>query len=105
MKKIILYIAIIISLFTYNLWHYLPKGSFYVGNALFITLLSFYLYLKEPKSFITFVIFTLSINNLLDELFFGNTNTHVHEVLTAFFIVIIGLKKYSNDRERPNDMG
>lgn len=102
MKKSLLYIALIISLLTYNLWHFLPKGTFYVGNALFIMLLSFYLYLKEPKSFITFVIFTLSINNLLDEMFFGNTETHIHEIITAVIIVLIGLKKYYNDRKGTN---
>lgn len=104
MKKVLLYIAIIISLLTYNLWQYFPKGFFYVGNAMFIMLLSFYLYLKEPKSFITFIIFTLSINNLLDELFFGNTETHIHEILTAMIILIIGLKKYYNDRKGANNI-
>lgn len=68
--KFILYIAFFISILTYNLWVYYPKGTFYIGNALFIFFLCLYVYLKDKQSFITFVIFSLSISNLLDELFF-----------------------------------
>ena len=87
--KIILYIALFISILTYNLWHYLPKESFYIGNALFIFLICLYVYLKESSYFITFVLVTLSFSNLLDELLFDPTKLQKNEIIISLLIPII----------------
>lgn len=67
-KKLILYLAIILSIFTYNFWIYLPKHSFYIGNSIVVALLSIYLFKEDKKSFIKFFIFELSIANLMKEI-------------------------------------
>jgi hypothetical protein len=89
--KPILYIATVISLITYLFWSYMPKGSFYVGNAIFILLLCVYLFLNNKESVIKFVLMSLSINNLLDEVFFDNTKLELNEILTALTIFIFAL--------------
>lgn len=91
MKNILLYIATIISIFTYLLWSFLPKGSFYIGNALFIFLLCIYIYNLNKKSFIIFVLLCLSFNNLLDELFFDNTVFQFNELIFVIILPIIWL--------------
>ena len=91
--KIILYIATVISLITYLFWEYLPKGGFYVGNALFIFLLCIYLFLNDKKSIIKFILLALSLNNLLDEMFFDNTKLELNEILTALTIFIFAIIK------------
>ena len=91
--KIILYIATVISLITYLFWEYLPKGSFYMGNALFILLLCIYLFLNDKGSVIKFILLALSLNNLLDEMFFDNTKLELNEILTALTIFIFAIIK------------
>jgi hypothetical protein len=91
--KPILYIATVISLITYLFWSYMPKGSFYVGNAIFILLLCVYLFLNNKESVIKFVLMSLSINNLLDEVFFDNTKLELNEILTALTIFIFAIIK------------
>lgn len=87
--KIILYISLLISILTYNLWHYLPENSFFIGNAMFIFLLCLYIYLKEKQYFITFVFVGLAFSNLLDELFFDPKKLEVNEIIVALLIPII----------------
>lgn len=99
-KNTLLYIALIVSILTYTFWHYLPKGFFYVGNAFFICIISFCLFRYTKNSFVSLVIFLLSINNLIDELFFDNTKISLNEYLTAFIIIVISLKIFFYDRKR-----
>ena len=89
--KPILYIATVISIITYLFWSYMPKGCFYIGNAIFILLLCVYLFLNNKESVIKFVLMSLSINNLLDEVFFDNTKLELNEILTALTIFIFAL--------------
>ena len=91
--KPILCIATVISLITYLFWSYLPKGSFYIGNAIFILLLCVYLFLNEKGSIIKFILLALSLNNLLDEIFFDNTKIELNEILTALTIFIFAIIK------------
>ena len=88
-----LYIATVVSLITYLLWSYMPKGSFYIGNAIFILLLCVYLFLNDKGSVIKFILISLSINNLLDEMFFDNTKLELNEILTALTIFIFAIIK------------
>ena len=92
--KAILYIALLIGCFTYMFWSNLPKGSFYIGNALFIFLLSTYLWFHEKKSFIVFIIFALSLSNLLDELYFNPRVLGLNELALLFILPIIWLLKF-----------
>lgn len=99
--KLILYIAIVVSLVTYLFWGYLPKGSFYIGNSLFIFLICLYTYLKDSKNILIFILFSLSLNNLFDEILFDNTKFQINELIIGFSILIFSLIKYKNDRKRP----
>jgi len=87
--KYFLHIATALSIITYLFWSYFPKGSFYYGNALFIFMLCVYLYVKDNQSFIKFVLFCLSLNNLLDELFFDNTKLGYNELVLLVIIPAI----------------
>ena len=91
--KPILYIATVVSIITYLFWSYLPKGSFYVGNAIFILLICVYLFLTNKESVIKFTLMSLSINNLFDEMFFDNTKLELNELLTALAILIFAIIK------------
>lgn len=92
--KAVLYIALIVSIFTYMFWSHFPKGTFYIGNALFIFLISMYLFFNERQSFIIFTIFALSIGNLLDELYFDPTKLGINEIVLVCVLPIIWLFKF-----------
>jgi hypothetical protein len=96
MKKI-LYIATVISLVTYLFWDQLPKGSFYIGNALFIFLLCVYIFLKDKKSFIGFFLFCISLNNLIDELFLNNLKLDINELILIIVFPVLWLFKKNKD--------
>ena len=89
--KPILYIATVVSIITYLFWSDLPEGSFYIGNAIFILLICVYLFLTDKESIIKFILMSLSINNLLDEMFFDNTKLELNEILTALTIFTFAL--------------
>ncbi len=91
--KYLLYIATPVSLITYLFWEQLPKGSFYIGNALFIFLLCSYIFVNHKQSFIKFVLFGLSLNNLIDELFFNPTELGYNELALAVSLPIIWFYK------------
>ena len=97
--KYILYIAVIVSVITYSFWFYLPKGSFYIGNSLFIMLLCMYLFIQEKSSMIKFVLLSLAINNLLDELIFDNTKLGLNEILVGLSILVFAIIKRNNARQ------
>ena len=98
MKKF-LYITVLLSIITYSFWNEFPKGFFYIGNAMIITLLCAYLFLTDKKSNVKFILFSLSLNNLLDELFFDNTKLELNELLTTLAIIIILIIRIKNDRK------
>lgn len=91
--KFILYLSLIISIITYSFWQqikdYTGYSVFYIGNALFILLICFYLYYSDKKSFIKFFIFELSIANLIKELFLDPTVLTLEEALLIIFIPFI----------------
>ena len=97
--KYILYIAVLVSVITYSFWSYMPKGSFYIGNSLFIMLLCMYLFIQEKSSMIKFVLLSLAINNLLDELLFDNTQLGLNEILVGLSILIFAIIKRNNARQ------
>jgi len=98
-KKWILYIGLIIGVATYLFWQYLPKGYFYKGNALFVLSICTYLFVTDTKSFIKYVLFCLSINNLIDELFLDPTKLNWSEILTCLAIIGFAIKR--NNAKKP----
>jgi hypothetical protein len=99
--KILLYVATALSVATYSFWQQLPKGSFYIGNSIFIFLLCFFIFIKDRKSFITFVLLALSINNLFDELFFNPKNIGINEYLVLLILPLIWFVKYKKCQKNP----
>lgn len=93
MKKI-LYIALIIGVFNGYFWMKMPEGTYYILNALFLMLLCTYLYLTDRKSFIKFYLISLSLSNLLDELFFDPKEITINEIVLTLILPIIWLIKY-----------
>jgi predicted neutral ceramidase superfamily lipid hydrolase len=96
--KSLLNISVIVSIFTYLFWTYLPKGSFYIGNALFVLLICLYLYLNDKKSNVKFLLFSLSFNNFLDEVLFDNTKFQLNEILFFIVLILIILYRIYNGR-------
>lgn len=94
--KWILYIALLISVITYQIWEILPKGYWYYGNAIFVLLISLYLYLQEKKSFVKFVIVELSFANFINELFFDTSTLTFGEALLIVIVPLIWFIKYGN---------
>lgn len=106
MKDKIIYVAILVGIVTYSFWEHFPKGSFYIGNALFIFALCLHIFISDKKSFIKFILFSLSINNLLDEIMFDNSILNTSELITCIVIVIIGIIRFrNNDRRRTDSTG
>ena len=102
-QKAILWIAIIVSLITYMGWKPIHNiygvQVFYVGMALFINLLAIYIWRNSRRKLIpAFILLTLSINNLLDELFYDPTKFQANEILFLLLIIIYSFKLYKNDR-------
>lgn len=93
-KKLIPIIALLTALFNGLFWSYFPKGSYYVGNALFITLLAFIIYSDiKPTNFIKFIIFEFALFALIDEIFFDATKTTLIKALTLVIIPFVWLLK------------
>ena len=89
MNKLILYIALVLSVVTYLLWELLPKGSFYIGNSLVIFLLCTYLFFNDKKSFVKFCFFQLSLSNLIQEICNSNTILEFSELLLILIVPFV----------------
>lgn len=91
--KIILYLATIISIITYSFWTQIEKKTevnvFYMGNALFITLICMYMFFTDKKSFIKFVLWELSVANLIKEVFLDPTILTLEEALLVVIVPFI----------------
>lgn len=92
LKNILLIAAILLSVAVYSLWDIVliktGVAIFYIGSAFFISILCLYIWLSN-KNYLTFILFSLSLNNLIDELFFDNTKFGLNEA--AFAVVLIGI--------------
>lgn len=91
--KWVLYLATLISIITYSFWQQIKQltdfSIFYIGNALFISLICFYMYYNDKKSFIKFFIFELSVANLIKELFLDPSILTLGEALLIVVIPFI----------------
>lgn len=96
-KNSLLWLSIIISLLTYLGWepikYYYGFQVFYIGMALFIFMLSLYIWkLSSKRSIPEFVLFALSLNNLMDELFYDPTKFEMNEVVFVFILIIYSVR-------------
>lgn len=84
-NKFLLWMALFIGLFTYSFWGIIKDffgiGIFYSGNALFIFSICLFLFNSNRKSLICFLLLFVSLNNLLDELFFDATKIQYNEAV------------------------
>ena len=108
MHKYILYIATFIILANYLFWSQINKlvgvNCFDKLQATFIMLLCLFVFLNFRKIWISFFLFSLSLNNLFDEMFFNPLVFGLNEILFAIFITIIIVVKYALQKySRRND--
>jgi hypothetical protein len=89
MNKLILYIALVVSIATYLLWQFMPKGYFYIGNAITILMLCTYLFYNDKKSFVKFCFFQLSLSNLIQEICNSNTKLEFSELLLILIVPFV----------------
>ena len=108
MHKYILYIATFIILANYLFWSQINNlvgvNCFDKLQATFIMLLCLFVFLNFRKIWISFFLFSLSLNNLFDELFFNPLVLGLNEILFAIFITIITVVRYAVQKySRRND--
>jgi hypothetical protein len=95
-SDILLKLVIVISILSYSLWPYfnnLPFELFYTGVALSHFLLALYIKQVTKKSFITFFLFCVTLNNLLDELLFDPQKIGYNEYIATAIIIVVYLLK------------
>lgn len=74
----------------------------FVGNSMFIFLLTCQILLLSKKKLIPLLLFGLAMNNMFDELFFDPLTTGINEyatgVLILLLIIKIGIKNESRNK-------
>lgn len=99
-EKYFLHIAFLISLIAYSFWGYIKLYTgikiFHPFVCTFILMLSYQLYKDNRKSFIRFLIFELSIVNLIKELCLDPGKLQLGEALLIVIIPFIWYLK--NDK-------
>jgi hypothetical protein len=89
----LIWVATIVSIATYLFWDYFPKGSFYIGNAIFILLISIVIYIQNKGKFISFYLLCIAVNNLMDELLFTPCKLGLNEIMLALILPLFWLIK------------
>jgi hypothetical protein len=94
--------SVVAVLLAYLANPYLWNHAFYHLTALSFCLIHYsqYLQSKGNYSLFVFVVFMVTINNLLDEVFFDPKKMDYNEIITALIIVVIVWKfknKWRND--------
>jgi hypothetical protein len=96
-SNVILKLAVFTAILVYTFWGFFnePIASkiFYIGNALFIFLLALYIKQATKKSFLTFFLFCVTLNNLLDELLFDPQKIGYNEYIATAIIIVVYLLK------------
>lgn len=87
--KVLMWVAVILSIATYQLWPYLPKGYFYRGMAITLLIFAVVIYKQNSKLLISFFLLCVSISNLLDEFFFDPRKFGMNELIFAAIVPII----------------
>jgi len=96
-KTNILVLQIVITIVAYNFWkpilEYFDFEIFYIGIALSHFLLALYIKQVTKKSFLTFFLFCVTLNNLLDELLFDPQKIGYNEYIATAIIIVVYLLK------------
>ena len=101
-KDNILWVAICIGAITYTFWKPLFDMNidiFYIGNAIFIFLLAVYIKQISKPSFLTFFLFCVTFNNLLDELLFDNTKFGINEIIATILLFLVYYLRKSAEKK------
>jgi hypothetical protein len=97
----LLKILVLVGIATYSLWQpiltYTGLHIFYIGNALFIFLLALYIKQTTKTTFISFFLFCITLNNLLDELLFDPHKFGINEIIATVLIPIAYYLKSNNN--------
>jgi hypothetical protein len=97
----ILFLSVIVSLITYNVWkpilEYFDFEIFYIGIALSQFLMALYIKHVSKPSFLTFFLFCIMLNNLLDELLFDPQKIGINEIIATVLIPIAYYLKSNNN--------
>lgn len=99
--KIYYVISVVLMIVIYLTHPYLWKNAFYHFTALSFCLVHYSQYLQSKGRFslFVFVVFIITINNLLDELFFDPTEMDYSEIISAFLFAVTA---YFNRRKWVN---
>jgi hypothetical protein len=96
-SNFILKIQILVCIITYTIWPLfdepLASKIFYIGTALAHFLLALYIKQATKKSFLTFFLFCVTLNNLLDELLFDPQKIGYNEYFATAIIIVVYLLK------------
>jgi hypothetical protein len=100
--KISYLLSVLCVLVAYLLHPYLWGKAFYHLTALSFCFIHYsqYLQAKGNYSLFVFVIFVVTLNNIIDEIFFDPSKMDYNEIVTALVILAIVLrfkKKWRND--------
>jgi len=96
MKESFKLIPVIIAIST-PLWHYLPKGSYYIIMALLVFSMSALIFNCNRKSFTGFFLLCLSLNNLYDETLGSPINFGANEIIFLVIVPIVWCLKMTKD--------
>lgn len=95
-----LYLALILSFIAYNCWHTIKEATglevFDTMVACYLFLICFYIFKQEKGSFVKFVLFELSIANMIKELFLDPRKLTLGEALLIVIIPSIWYFKVKN---------
>ena len=87
--RFLIWVVIALSIATYNFYPFLPKGSYYIGNAIFIFVLTLIIWRQNRNLFVSFFLLCIASSNLLDELFFNPQKLGLNEILIALILPFI----------------
>jgi hypothetical protein len=85
-------LAIVVAIITYSFWDLISNlgyDIYYIGNSLCVFLLALYIKQVSKPSFLTFFLFCITLNNLLDELLFDNTKFGINEIIATILLILV----------------
>lgn len=95
-----LYLALLLSLIAYNFWIKIKEVTglevFHIMTAFYLACICFYIFKQEKESFIKFVLFELSVANIIKELFLDPGKLTLEEALLIVIIPSIWYFKTKN---------
>ena len=95
--KLLLYVATVLILVNYLFWqqieNYLGFQVFEINTAIFIFAVCAYMFFTDKDSFIKYILFAISLNNMFDELTLKTDNLNISEILVGISILVFSLIK------------